>query len=159
MSQGSTKEVRSVLIPLHQHDLLLPNAAVAEVTGFQKPEPADGNMPEWFLGYIAWRGIMVPVVSYEGLLGEPVVLPGYRGRILILNTLREHERFSHIGLVVQAIPSLVRVSSENINPASTKDEDASQALIKQPVEVDMSPAVIPDLDEMERRIFDLIAQH
>ncbi|MEW8500302.1 MAG: chemotaxis protein CheW, partial [Candidatus Thiodiazotropha taylori] len=76
MSQAVVKEVRSVLIPLHERQILLPNATVAEVMGYQQPEYAGDELPEWFLGHLAWRGVMIPVVSYEGLLGEPVVEPG-----------------------------------------------------------------------------------
>ncbi|MBW9257773.1 MAG: chemotaxis protein CheW [Candidatus Thiodiazotropha sp. (ex. Lucinisca nassula)] len=157
MSQAVVKEVRSVLIPLHERQILLPNATVAEVMGYQQPEYAGDELPEWFLGHLAWRGVMIPVVSYEGLLGEPVVEPGYRGRILILNALGEHDRISHIGMAVHAIPSLVRVSADNVVPVNP-ELDEPQPLIRQHVELDMSPAVIPDMDEIERQVLSVIEE-
>ncbi|MBV2090383.1 MAG: chemotaxis protein CheW [Candidatus Thiodiazotropha sp. (ex Ctena orbiculata)] len=157
MSQAVVKEVRSVLIPLHERQILLPNATVAEVMGYQQPEYAGDELPEWFLGHLAWRGVMIPVVSYEGLLGEPVVEPGYRGRILILNALGEHDRISHIGMAVHAIPSLVRVSADNVVPVNP-ELDEPQPLIRQRVELDMSPAVIPDMDEIERQVLSVIEE-
>ncbi|MBV2122596.1 MAG: chemotaxis protein CheW [Candidatus Thiodiazotropha taylori] len=157
MSQAVVKEVRSVLIPLHERQILLPNATVAEVMGYQQPEYAGDELPEWFLGHLAWRGVMIPVVSYEGLLGEPVVEPGYRGRILILNALGDHERISHIGMAVHAIPSLVRVSADNVVPVNPQ-LDEPQPLIRQHVELDMSPAVIPDMDEIERQVLSVIEE-
>jgi chemosensory pili system protein ChpC len=156
MSEAIVKVVRSVLIPLHERQILLPNAAVAEVMSYQQPEYAGDELPEWFLGHLAWRGVMIPVVSYEGLLGEAVVEPGYRGRILILNALGNHERLSHIGLAVHAIPSLVRVSADNVAPV-TPEESEHQPLIKQHVELDLSPAVIPDLDEIEHQVLEVIS--
>ncbi|MEW8626443.1 MAG: chemotaxis protein CheW [Candidatus Thiodiazotropha sp.] len=155
MSRAVVKEVRSVLIPLHERQILLPNATVAEVMSYQQPEYAGDELPEWFLGHLAWRGVMIPVVSYEGLLGESVVEPGYRGRILILNALGEHDRLSHIGMAVHAIPSLVRVSADNVVPINP-EQDESQPLIRQQVELDMSPAVIPDMDEIERQVLSVI---
>jgi chemosensory pili system protein ChpC len=98
---------------------------------------------------------MIPVVSYEGMLGEEIVEPGYRGRILILNALGEHERLSHIGMAVHAIPSLVRVSADNVVPVSPEEEDP-QPLIRQQVELDLSPALIPDMDEIERQVLSVI---
>ncbi|MCG7870077.1 MAG: chemotaxis protein CheW [Candidatus Thiodiazotropha taylori] len=157
MSQAVVKEVRSVLIPLHERQILLPNATVAEVMGYQQPEYAGDELPEWFLGHLAWRGVMIPVVSYEGLLGEPMVEPGYRGRILILNALGDHERISHIGMAVHAIPSLVRVSADNVVPVNPQ-LDEPQPLIRQHVELDMSPAVIPDMDEIERQVLSVIEE-
>lgn len=154
MSPVAAKEIRSVLIPLGNRQLLLPNAVVAEVMGYQTPDPVD-EAPEWFLGNIAWRGIMIPVVSYEAMGGEEVMTPGHRGRIAIMNALSNHPRLSHFGLVVQAIPSLVRVSVDNVLPVADA-EDANDPLIRQVVELDMSPAYIPDLDEVEQRIKSVI---
>lgn len=155
MNQAVVKEVRSVIIPLHQRQVLLPNATVAEVMSYQQPEYAGDELPEWFLGHLAWRGVMIPVISYEGMLGEEIVAPGYRGRILILNALSGHERLSHIGMAVHAIPSLVRVSADNVVPVEA-DAEEPQPLIKQRVELDLSAAVIPDLDEIERQVLDVI---
>ncbi|MET0067756.1 MAG: chemotaxis protein CheW [Candidatus Thiodiazotropha sp.] len=156
MSEAIVKEVRSVLIHLHERQILLPNAAVAEVMDYQQPEASVVETPEWFLGYMVWRGLMIPVVSYEGMLGEPIVAPGHRGRILILNALGGFDGVSHIGLVVHTIPSLVRVSAENVAPVDAPAEETPQPLIRQRVELDLSPAVIPDLDEIERRVVDIV---
>jgi chemosensory pili system protein ChpC len=151
MNSALVKEVRSVLIPLGDRQLLLPNAVVAEVMGYQTPDALEG-VPEWFLGNLAWRGIMIPVISFEAMSGAEVVTPGHRGRIAIMNALNNHPRFSHYGLVVQAIPSLVRVSIDNVMPAASSGEDEDSPLIRQAVDLDMSPSYIPDLDEMEQRI-------
>ncbi len=150
MSQAVIKEVRSVLIPLGDRQLLLPNAVVAEVMDYQSPDPVEGA-PEWFLGNMAWRGIIIPVVSFEAMQGGEVVTPGHRGRIAIMNTLNGHPLFSHIGLVVQAIPSLARVSVDNVLP-SANNEEMVDPLIRQVVELDMSPVYIPNLDEIEQRV-------
>lgn len=150
MSSAVVKEVRSVLIPLGDRQLLLPNAVVAEVMGFQTPDPVQ-EAPEWFLGYLAWRGVMIPVISFEAMTGGYAVMPGHRGRIAIMNALGDHPRLSHYGLVVQAIPSLVRVSGDNVIPVVREDE-AENPLIRLSVELDMSQAIIPDLDEVEHQI-------
>jgi chemosensory pili system protein ChpC len=150
MSEVAVKEVRSVLIPLSNRQLLLPNAVVAEVMGFQAPDPQQ-ETPDWYLGNLAWRGTMIPVISFEAMSGGDAMKPGHRGRIAIMNALGDQPRLSHYGLVVQAIPSLVRVSEDNVIPVVREDE-AENPLIRQSVDLDMSPAVIPDLGEIERQI-------
>ncbi len=157
MSSAVVKEVRSVLIPLGNRQLLLPNAVVAEVMGYQTPDPV-ADAPDWLLGNLVWRGIMIPVVSFEAMQGGDVVTPGHRGRIAIMNTLNSHPRFSHFGLVVQAIPSLVRVSVDNVLPAAAGNE-SEDPLIRQAVDLDMSPAFIPDLDEIEQRLQVVLEQN
>jgi chemosensory pili system protein ChpC len=150
MSQAVVKEVRSVLIPLHELQLLLPNAVIAEVIAYQQPDPGESGGPDWLIGTIMWRGVVIPVVSFEGMLGEQVVLPGHRGRIMVMNTLNQNQKVTHIGLLVQAIPSLVRVSANNIIPHNPDDE--LDPLVKQQVELDLNPALIPELDEIERQV-------
>lgn len=154
MSKTVAKEVRSVLIPLNELQLLLPNAVIAEVIGYQQPEPVEAGMPEWLIGRFSWRGVIIPVISFEGMLGDRVVLPGHRGRIMVMNTLGQHQKLTHIGLAVQAIPSLVRVNANNVAPVNTEDE--FNPLIKQQVELDMNPATIPDLDEIERQVVNVV---
>ena len=154
MSQTAVKEVRSVLIPLHEQQLLLPNAVIAEVIGYQQPEPPEAGKPDWLLGSLVWRGVVIPLVSFEGMLGGRVVIPGHRGRIMVMNTLGQDQKLTHIGLLVQAIPSLVRVSANNVTPINPEDE--LDPLVKQQVELDLNPAAIPDLDEIERQVFDAV---
>ncbi len=154
MSQLRVNDVRSVLIPLADRQLLLPNAVVAEVLGYQSPVPVE-DVPDWFLGHIVWRGIMIPVISFEGMLGKEAVTPGHRGRIAIMNALNHHPRYAHFGLVVQAIPSLVRVSVDNVMPVPSQDE-SGEGVIRQAVELDMSPAFIPDLDGIEQRLSEVL---
>ena len=156
MNQAAVSEVRSVLIPLSGRQLLLPNAMVAEVMGYQPPEPVD-DQPAWYLGNMAWRGVLIPVVSFEAMLGGEVVSPGHRGRIAILNALGGNPRLSHFGMVVQAIPSLVRVSVENVLPMPEEKAD-SDPLIRQAVELDLNPAYIPDIDEIERRLQEVVSK-
>ena len=59
--------------------------------------------------------------------------------------------------MVQAIPSLMRVSSDNVIPV-IREEVADNPLIRQSVDLDMSPAFIPDLDEMESQIGTVLEQ-
>ena len=149
MSKVAVSDVRSVLIPLADRQLLLPNAVVAEIMGFQLPEVVEGQ-PAWFLGNMLWRGVLIPVISFEAMLGDTVVTPGHRGRIAIINGMNAYPRLYHYGMVVQAIPSLVRVSTDNVQGLPLQGE--ADPLIRQAVELDLSPAFIPDLDEIERQL-------
>ena len=63
------KEIRSILAPLTDGYILLPNSAVGEILNFTSPEPFKQG-PAWLLGEIAWRGWQVPVINYERLLKD-----------------------------------------------------------------------------------------
>ena len=63
----NAQDMRGVLVPVGKHHLLLPNAAVAEVLGFEEPAP-ENDAPDWLLGRIDWRGWRIPVISWERAL-------------------------------------------------------------------------------------------
>ena len=153
MSQTEVTEIRCVLIPLASSRLLLPNAVVAEVMDFQAPVPRDG-MPEWYLGDLVWRGTSVPLVSLEGMLGGSVAVPGRRSRTLVLNTLNGNQELTHIALIAQALPTLVRVTLDNLEPSKVRSDLG--ALISQSVSVNNSLSLIPDLDALERRVLETL---
>jgi chemosensory pili system protein ChpC len=147
-------QVSSVLIPLAKRLLLLPNVVVAEVINYSKPTVRK-RAPEWFLGDIVWRGTSVPVISIDGLMGDLMIEPGRRGRIIVLNTINGENDLTHIGIVSQAIPSLVRVTSESISSLNSTHENPS--LVTYAVEVEAKHAVIPDLDALEKIVVDFLA--
>ena len=56
--------VASLLVPMQQKNLLVPNVSIAEVVPRSELEQAD-NAPPWHLGHLHWRGERVPVISFE----------------------------------------------------------------------------------------------
>ena len=97
-AQKAVTEIRAVLIPLESGRLLLPNATVAEVVGYQPPEPVEGG-PDWLLGEVEWRQNRIPVVAFERTLGGNPGDAGHRARIVICNTLNGNAERPHIGIL------------------------------------------------------------
>ena len=148
-------EIRSVLIPLQQGQLLLPNALVAEVVGYQAPEPV-ADVPDWLLGQVEWRQQSVPLVSFERVMGQPAAAEGgRRARLAICYALGGNPQRPYIALLAHAIPRLVRVSEENIVSAAEPQELGPQVLRQ--VEVNGEPALIPDMDAIETQVNEVLA--
>lgn len=147
-------EVRAVLIPLHHGRLLLPNASVAEVVGYQEPETLPGT-PDWLAGMISWRQQQVPLVCFDRLAG---MLPGdmaVRARIAVCNALGGNPQRPYIALLAQSVPRLVRVSEEVIRP-DPEPADLGAAVLRQ-VLIGGEGAWIPDLDVVERLVEEALA--
>jgi chemosensory pili system protein ChpC len=149
MNKAVVNEVRSVIIPLMTCRLLLPNVVVAEVIDYQPPIPKD-NAPAWLLGDLKWRGKTIPLVSVEGIMGGTVAGASLRSRIIVMNTLNDVKSLSHIALITQTIPTLVRVTAENIEPAKLTGNLGR--MVKQPVTINAGLALIPDLDALENQV-------
>jgi len=141
--------VRSQLIALEALRLVLPNTAIAEVIAYTQPELPE-DMPEWFLGYVPWRGYQIPVISFESMVDQPGSKPDKRSRIIVLNSISGDPDRPFYGLLATGIPRLMVIDSDNIQNApeiGTTDE-----LIMRQVVVDKHAAVIPDQYELESRL-------
>lgn len=140
-------EIRTVLIPMHDTTLLLPNAAVAEVIDYRLPKNINGS-PDWLSGSVSWRQISLPVIVMENMLGHQVDKPGVRQRIAVCHAQIPGARFPYIGIVAQGIPRLVRLS-ENLIELVEAAENDGEVPVYGKVLVDGEAAWIPDLKKVE----------
>ena len=144
------REMRGLLLPLGERSLVLPNAAVAELVGFQEPK-AEPGAADFLLGTIQWRGRSIPVVSFNAALGgDPVHGRGQRLRIAVLNTLNGNKELPYIGLLTLGISRLIRVSAENLTPDPSGVVDSD--LVLESLTIGNQPAWIPNLDRLEELV-------
>jgi chemosensory pili system protein ChpC len=114
---GAVTEVRGVLLPIEQANLLLPNLSVTEVVGYREATGAD-NAPAWLQGFISWNQKKIPLISFEYFLGGQVTRPGYRARIVLCHNPVESAVFPLIGILCTGIPRLARINADTL-----KDDD------------------------------------
>lgn len=148
----STGEVRGVLLPLQEGQLLLPNAAVCEVVSYREPEPLTVPGPEWVVGRFNWRNHSMPLVSFDTLLQHRAGEIGHRARVAICNTLSGDELMPYIGILLHSAPHLVRVTEEII---AAQPEAEARPMVRAAVSVNGVSALVPDLDGLEAALSDL----
>ncbi|WP_428608047.1 chemotaxis protein CheW [Sedimenticola sp.] len=153
MSNRTSAEVRGVLLPLQESQLLLPNAAVCEVVSYQSPDPVTNSAPDWVLGAFNWRSHALPLVSYERLLGQDGGEIGHRARVAICNTLNGNDQIPYIGILLRSAPHLVRVTEASIAPYSGDAQPTPMVVNR--VLINGVDALIPDLDALESALSDL----
>ena len=142
-------EIRTILAPLTDGYVMLPNSAVGEILTFTSPEPFKQG-PPWLLGEIAWRGWQVPVINYERMLKDNGVTPiTAKTRVLIIKTLGESTQVNYIGLVIQGLPRLKKVSAGTL---VEKQIDDLPDTVFSKVTIDDLQAVIPELGDLTRTV-------
>jgi len=142
-------EIRTIMAPLTDGYVVLPNSAVAEVLAYSAPEPFKTS-PIWLLGEIAWHGWQVPVISYEQLIDENAGhISTSRARILIIKTLGESTQVNYIGLVIQGLPKLKKVTAESLIEKQT--EGLADTLFSE-VFIDNQIAMIPELANLTHTV-------
>ncbi len=145
-------EIYSLLVPLASGRLLVPRACVAEISGYQAPVTMAGA-PPWYLGLVNWSGRHVPLVSFEGLCGQPVPVPSPRARLVVLHALGDRIDAGAYAIVSQGFPQLVRVSAEVIQPDMGAAVPESDPVVCRVRMVNETPW-IPDLERLEAMIAD-----
>jgi len=139
------KEIRTIMAPLTAGHVLLPNTAVAEIMAFVKPEPFK-DAPAWLLGELAWEGWQVPVICYEQLIDKKsgnAITP--KARILIIKTLGESTQLNYIGLLIQGLPKLKKVTADSL---LEKQTDGLPDTLFSRVSIDDVEAMIPNIGEL-----------
>lgn len=146
----AVKELPTFLIPLQKSNILLPNATVAEIIPYE-PLQRTQNTPDWFLGMLGWRGIQVPVISFEMLTVARAsfsLISVSSASLVVCRAISGQEKLSYFALVAQAAPRLMRLNPEEL-AESTEQPDPTEILRAR---LDGKPVSIPDLDFIEQSI-------
>ena len=149
----ATEELYSLLVPLHQHRLIVPRVCVAEVVRFLMDSSADDG-PSWLRGRLRWHDQEIPVISFEELAGLPGAQPGGRTRVAVFNRISDAPGLEAWGLMTEGFPQLVRVNREVMEPDTRYPWPDDGPIICQIRMINEYP-LIPDLERVER----LIAGH
>jgi chemosensory pili system protein ChpC len=137
-------EIRSVMVPVTNGELLLPNASVAEIVGYGEPEPID-QAPAWLLGNVLWHGWQVPVMSFGVLTEQLDSEPVDGAKICVTKSLVSNERMPYIGLLAQGFPRLVTVTEAVLTEVP---QASSHIAIAGKVIIGDREALVPDLDRI-----------
>jgi chemosensory pili system protein ChpC len=140
--------VPSILIPVQDHPLIVPCAAVAEVVRYVVPRKAPGA-PEWLLGQVRWRDRAIPVVSFEAAQGGHETRAAAPANLVVLNVLRSDTTLGFYALASEGRPRLLQVSDRTI---AGREDSAAGPLVACEVLVKGEPARIPDLAALENLV-------
>ncbi|MFA7386211.1 MAG: chemotaxis protein CheW [Thiohalobacteraceae bacterium] len=138
--------MRTLIIPLQGRNLLLPNVAVAEVVPYVRPREVEGA-PDWLLGTLSWRGLNIPLISYDRLQGLDNSAGIGQARIAVLNTVQAGSGLQFYALVTAGIPQLKRVDADAVQVSA----DTAEGALSQ-VQIGDIQAMIPDLDALESTV-------
>lgn len=151
-------EMPSLLVPIGgEENLLLPTVAVAEMLPYKEPKytevfPEEG-MPQWYLGDVLWRGVQVPMVSYEAINEQPMPEVKVVSQMVVLNNTGVHPKLPFICLPSQGIPRLNRVTKDDI---AENQSISRRAYDKLQVIVNGESAAIPDVEKIEHALVELM---
>ncbi|SCZ61825.1 chemotaxis protein CheW [Thiohalomonas denitrificans] len=151
--QQSADAIRCLSIPLENGALLLPYTAVAEVTEFGELTPLT-NGPGWLLGLLRWRGVTVPVLTLEGLVGTANGPTDSPEKVVVCNTLNGNPKLPFLAVAASGVPRLTWAQRDTINTmenARTGERPGALGHMHTPD----GDVIIPDFDVLEQMLLRL----
>ena len=142
MEQQST--LRCLSLPLQDATLVVPGSVVSEVVPYVSHTPVKIDV-EWMLGRFLWRGLALPLVSFE-VAAELSERPSIGRRVAIFNTVGGNPALPFYALFIQAVPRLLQIGDRSLE--ETKNASKSP-LLRNQLELEGKQAYIPELDKLE----------
>jgi chemosensory pili system protein ChpC len=145
--------IKSIILTLKNELVMVPNAAVAEIISAYDVTKVEGS-PQWMLGKARWRGVELPVVSYEAAGGDSAQDVNINTQVAVMYTVSdETERdktHPYIGLAIHGVPHVSTFSRGQIQI----DEQASaeHPMVAQKVRVNGAAAGILDIYAIEEML-------
>jgi len=151
MSQVASRHVASQVLSLNGERVILPNTTVAEIIPYVSADALSPSVqkeaPEWLLGTVAWRGVSIPLLSMETILGSQYKAPDKRSSIAIINAVGNVAGVPFFAIVTQGIPRLLQVAEDTLSLIEESGDSHKAAACHVVLEGDV--AVIPDMDVVE----------
>lgn len=154
MTQAAT-DVSTFIVTLQKSSILVPEAAIAETIPYE-PLQRVPDTPDWFLGLLGWRGVQVPVVSFEMLTverGSFSLVSVSSASLLIVKALGNTEELIFFAIVAQALPRRVQITASDL---VITDEAPDKTELQRAMYEDRIVS-IADLDYIESALRPVIA--
>lgn len=155
---SASSAIPSLLVPVLGQQLLLPTVSVAEMLPYQKPQMRDvdvATLPAWFLGMVRWRGVLIPMVSYEALNGGDIAPIKGVSQMAVLNSTGVNSDMPFFCFPTQGIPRLSRVNKESVKENTTP---SLQSYDEMHISLnDEDEATIPAVSKIEQALMAVVA--
>lgn len=153
-NDSSVRDLSTLLLPIVEQVLLVPNVSVAEILDYRETEVGD-DVPNWYLGLMQWRTRKVPILSFEAINDQPFFSRSDLSRVAIFNGIVDSDEMPFWGLVTQGTPRQMKVMPEELKAESELSCGPAE---KMAVLVNGESARIPDLEYIEEQLLALLAQ-
>lgn len=147
MAQEQNRAVQSLLLPTGTVTLLLPGAAVAEVIGIKHLTTTHSRGV--LVGTATWRGLIVPVLSFEALSGQVAPAPKARAKIVVFYPVADRPKIDFYGVLASADPRSLSVSNDRLRPDGAQ---ADSPYILQLCTLDGDAVAIPNLPAIRKAL-------
>ena len=148
-----SQSIRCLSLPLETIELLVPGAVVAEVIPYLSHTPIEQDDP-WMLGRIPWRGLALPLISFE-VAANLSKQPAIGRRVAVFNTIGGDPALPFYALFIQAVPRLIQLDQHSLEEVHG---DTGSSLLRSLAEYAGNRIAIPELEKLEQQVLSAWSQ-
>ena len=148
--------IKAYVITMQKQAVLLPVDTIAEIIPYEPLQRID-DTPDWFLGLLGWRGVQVPVVSFEMLTVERAsfsLVSVASASLAIVRGMTDQQSMPFYALVSQTQPAAHDISAEMLFETGEETERMESARIRFHNDV----LSVPNLDYLEAALLNALIQ-
>lgn len=138
----------TMLLPIQDKSLILPNVSVAEIINVEEVTPVKGS-PKWFCGLLNWRGYGIPLISFEAINSRGGAVPERAIHAAIINGTSETGTVPFYGIITQGTPRQMRITPAEIAKSAVKKLGSAELMV---TSSGGEQASIPDLGAIEGKL-------
>jgi chemosensory pili system protein ChpC len=150
------EQLEVYVLPMQKQAVILPGDAVAEIIPYEPLQRIE-DTPDWFLGLLGWRGIQVPVVSFEMLTVERAsfsLVSVASASLVIVRGNTDQPSLPFYALVAQTYPVAHEITGEMLFETGDTIERTEIAKVRFNNDV----LSVPNLDYLEAALLNAIIQ-
>jgi chemosensory pili system protein ChpC len=151
---SDTQSLKCTILTLRSENVMVPNAAIAEIISAKDTYQVD-NVPGWYVGKMPWRGVDVPLVSFEAAAGVKVKNVNLNTQVAVLYAVTKDAQYPYVGLVISGVPHVSNFTKDQIitDPESLLEEE-SHPMIAQKTRINGAAVSILDIDAIENMVIE-----
>lgn len=146
-----SQKIKCILLTLRTENVVVPNTAVAEIVSLREIKKID-KAPQWLLGKIQWRGVEIPLVSFEAAQeGAGAAMTANQAAVIhLLDEDGQTSVYPYVGLSISGVPHISHFSKEQI----TTDTQTKKPhpMVAQRIRINGAAASILDIDAIASMI-------
>jgi chemosensory pili system protein ChpC len=155
----NARELKCVILTMRKENVIMPNSLVAEIVSV-KDVSEKSNTPDWYLGKMNWRGIDIPLLSFEAAAGDSAAKVNLNTQAVVFYAVGNSDEISdtpYLALVMSGVPHVSVFGRDQI----VTDTDANNAnehpMIAQKVRINGASVSVLDVDAMAEMVSGLAA--
>jgi chemosensory pili system protein ChpC len=150
------EQLQVYLLTMQKQGVILPADSIAEIITYEPLQRIE-ETPDWFLGLLGWRGVQVPVVSFEILTTERAsfsLVSVSSASLVIMRGTSDQNSLRFYALVSQTEPRHYEVTPEMLFETGEGVERTEVSRVRLHNDV----LSVPNLDYIEASLLNALIQ-